>query len=51
MDDRTGKHSAKGLRTYAQRTMANIRVGRVEKLLLSGVFLLLFTTEERGRLI
>jgi hypothetical protein len=45
MDDRTGKHSAKGLRTDAQTT-ANIHVGGVAKLLLSGVFLLLSTTEE-----
>jgi hypothetical protein len=44
MDDRTGKHSAKGLRRDAQRTTANIHVGRVEKLLLSGVFLLLLST-------
>jgi hypothetical protein len=46
MDDRTGKHSAKSLRTYAQQTTANIHVGRVEKLLLSSVFLLLSATEE-----
>ena len=47
MDDRIGQHSAKGLRTYAQRTTANIHVGEVEKLLLSGVFLLfLAATEE-----
>jgi hypothetical protein len=47
MDDRTGKHSATGLRTDVQRSMANIPVGRVEKLLLSRVFLLLlFATEE-----
>jgi len=46
MDDHTGKHSAKGLRTDAQRTTANIHVGGVEKLLLSGVFLLLSATEE-----
>jgi hypothetical protein len=26
MDDRTGKHSAKGLRTYDQQTTANIHV-------------------------
>jgi hypothetical protein len=46
MDDRIGKHLAKGLRTYAQRTTANIHVGGVEKLLPSGVFLLLSATEE-----
>jgi len=46
MDDHTGKRSAKGLRTDAQRTTANIHVGGVEKLLLSGVFLLLSATEE-----
>jgi hypothetical protein len=46
MDDRTGKHSAKSLRIYAQQTTTNIHVGRVEKLLLSGVFLLLSATEE-----
>jgi hypothetical protein len=52
MDDRPGKHSAKGLRTDAQQMTANIHVGRVEKLLLSGVFLLLLcATEEKGRLI
>jgi hypothetical protein len=38
MDDRTCKHLAKGLRTDAQRTTANVHVGGVEKLLLSGVF-------------
>jgi hypothetical protein len=47
MDDRTGKHSANGLKTNAQQTTANILVGGIEKLLLSGVFLLLvFATEE-----
>jgi hypothetical protein len=46
MDDRTDKHSAKGLRTDAQQTIANIHVGGVKKLLLSGIFLLLFATEE-----
>jgi len=46
MDDRIGKHSAKGLRTDAQRTTANTHVGEVEKLLLSGVFLLLSATEK-----
>jgi hypothetical protein len=47
MNDRTDKHSAKGLRTDAQRTTANIPTGEVEKLLLSCVFLLLlFATEE-----
>ena len=52
MDNRTDKHSAKGLRTDAQRTMANIHVRGVEKLLLSNVFfLLIFVTEEWGRLI
>jgi hypothetical protein len=52
MDDRTGKHSAYALRTNAQRTTANIPVGGIKELLLSGVFLLLLSaTEERGRLI
>jgi hypothetical protein len=51
MDDRIGKHSVKGLRTNTQRTMANIHVDGVEKLFLSGVFLLLSATEEWGRLI
>ena len=52
MDDRTDKHSAKGLRTDTQRTTANIHVDRAEKnLFFSGVFLLLSTAEERGRLI
>ena len=46
MNDRTGKHSVKGLRTDAQRTTANIHVGGVEKLLLSGVFILLLSTTE-----
>jgi hypothetical protein len=35
MDDRTGKYSAIGMRTDAQRTTANILAGEVEKLLLS----------------
>jgi hypothetical protein len=43
MNDRTNKHSAKGLRTYAQRTTTNIHVGGVEKLLLFGVFLVLLS--------
>jgi len=51
MDDRTSKHSAKGLRTDAQRTTANIHADGVERLLLFGVFLLLSATEERERLI
>ena len=46
MDDRTGKYSAKGLRTDAQRTTANIHVGGVEKLFLSGVFRLLLSAIE-----
>jgi len=46
MDDRTDKHPAKGLGTYAQRTTANIPAGEVEKLLLSYAFLLLSATEE-----
>jgi hypothetical protein len=46
MDDRTGKHSANGLRTNAQRTMVNISVGGIEELLLFGVFLLLSATKE-----
>jgi len=45
MDDRTGRHLAKGLRMDAQRTTANIYVGEVEKLL-SHVFLLLLSTTE-----
>jgi hypothetical protein len=50
MDNRTDKHSAEGLRTDAQRTTANIHVGEVKKLLLSGVLLLILSaTEERGR--
>jgi hypothetical protein len=43
MDDCTSKHSAKGLRINAQRTMTNIPAGGVEKLLLSFVFLLLLS--------
>jgi hypothetical protein len=46
MDDRTGKHSANGLRTNVQRTTANIPVDGIEKLLLSGVFLLLLSTTQ-----
>jgi len=46
IDDRTCKHSAKGLRTYAQGTTTNIPAGEVEKLLLSCVFLLLSATKE-----
>jgi hypothetical protein len=46
MDDRTGKHSAKGLRTDAQQTTTNIHADGVEKLLLSGVFHLLSANEE-----
>jgi hypothetical protein len=45
MDNRTGKHSAKGLRIDVQRTTANIHVSGVEKLVLSGVFLLLSATK------
>jgi hypothetical protein len=46
IDDRTGKHSANGLRTNAQRTTANISVGGIDELLLSGVFLLLLSATE-----
>jgi hypothetical protein len=46
MDDRTGKHSANGLRTNAQRTAANIHAGGIEELLFSGVFLLLLSATE-----
>jgi hypothetical protein len=46
MDDCIGKHSVKDLRTDAQRTMANIHIGEVKKLLLSDIFLLLSATEE-----
>jgi hypothetical protein len=46
MDERTGKHLAKRLRTDAQRTMANIHVDGVEKLLSSVFILLLSATEE-----
>jgi hypothetical protein len=45
-DDRIGKHSAKGLRTDAQQTTTNIHIGKVEKLLLFGVFLLLLSATE-----
>jgi hypothetical protein len=45
IDDRTDKHSAKGMRIYTQRTTANIPAGKVEKLLLSCVFLLSVTEE------
>jgi hypothetical protein len=46
MDDRISKHSAKGLRTDAQRMTANIHVGGVDKLLLFSVFLLLLSVTE-----
>jgi hypothetical protein len=46
IDDRTGKHSANGLSTNAQRTTANIPVGGIEKLFLSGVFLFLLSATE-----
>jgi hypothetical protein len=46
IDHRTGKHSAKDLRTDTQRTTTNIPAGGVEKLLISCVFLLLSVTEE-----
>jgi hypothetical protein len=47
MDDCTGKHLTKSLRTDAQRTTANIPACGVEKLLLSFVFLhLLSATKE-----
>jgi hypothetical protein len=48
MNDRTGKHSANGLRINVQRTTANIPIGGIEELLLSGVLLLLLVsaTEE-----
>jgi hypothetical protein len=38
IDDHTGKHSTKGMRTDAQRRTANIPTVEVEKLLLSCVF-------------
>jgi hypothetical protein len=47
-DDRTGKHSANGLRTNAQRTTVNISVGGIEELLLSSVVLLLLSATEEG---
>jgi hypothetical protein len=46
MDDCTVKHSPKGLKTDAQRTTANIHLVGVEKLLLSGVFLLLLSATD-----
>ena len=46
MDDGTNKHSAKGLRTDVQRTIANIFVVGVEQLLLSCVFFLLLSATE-----
>jgi hypothetical protein len=46
IDNRTGKHSAEGLRTYVQRTTANIPAGEVEKLLPFYVFLLLLSVTE-----
>jgi hypothetical protein len=49
MDDRTGKHSANGLRTNAQRTTANIPIGGIEELLLSGVFIFFSFCHQRVR--
>jgi hypothetical protein len=46
MDNRTDKYSAKGLRTDAQQTTANIPTGRVEKNFLSCVFLLFLSAIE-----
>jgi hypothetical protein len=46
MDDRTGKHSAKGLRIDVQRTTANVLARGVEKLLCCVFLLLLSATEE-----
>jgi len=46
MYDCIGKHSVKDLRTDAQRTMANIHIGEVKKLLLSDIFLLLLSATE-----
>jgi hypothetical protein len=46
MDDRTGKHSAKDLRTNAQQTTANIPAGALEKLLISYIFLVLLSSIE-----
>jgi hypothetical protein len=51
MDNHISKHLAKGLRTDAQRTMANFPTGEVDKIFLSCVFLLLSATEEQERLI
>ena len=48
MDGRTGKHSAKDLRTDAQRTTTNIHVRGVEKLLLSGIFLFFLPPKNEG---
>jgi hypothetical protein len=47
IDDRKGKHSAKGLRTDVQRTTTNIHVGRFEKLLflVSSIFFFSATEE------
>jgi hypothetical protein len=39
MDDRTNKHSAKGLKTDAQRTTANISVGELRNFFLVSSFL------------
>jgi len=44
MDGRTGKHSANGRITNAQRT--TVPIGGIEELFLSGVLLLLSVTEE-----
>jgi hypothetical protein len=46
MNNRTGKHLANDLRTNVQLTTANIPVGGIEELLLSGVFLLLLSAIE-----
>ena len=46
MDGRTGKHLAKGLRTYVQRITVNILADEVERYLLSCVFFYLHSVIE-----
>jgi len=46
IDDRTHKHSVNSMRANAQRTTANIPIGRIGKLFLSVVVPLLLSATE-----
>jgi hypothetical protein len=49
MDNRTGKYSAKGLRTDAQQTTANILAGGVDKLLSYVFFFFFFFLPQKNK--